>query len=154
MRSVLLLLLVGCSDGPATVGDPLDDPQLPARGTDDMNAWLTAGHYKSWHCEAEPHPARPNSGHSANRICNNDVLHADDGSEGPFVVGAAAVKELYDGDRIVGYAVYRKVTAGAGGASWYWYEAVGEDIIANGTDDDTCTGCHARAGRDFVFTRL
>ena len=155
MRSALsLALLIGCTDGPASVGDPIDDPQLPARGADDIQTWIAAGYYKSWHCEPAPHPARPGSGHGENRICNNDLLHADAASEGPFPIGAAAVKEIYNGDRIVQYAVYRKVEAGTGGASWYWFEGLGDDIVANGTDDDTCTGCHARAPRDFVYTRV
>jgi hypothetical protein len=149
---VMMLALAACDDGPPSFGDPLDDPQLPARGTADLMTWLEAGHYLGWHCEPDRHPARPGSGHGANRICSNDALVASLG-EGPFPVGAAAVKEVFNsagGIRL--YAVYRKVRDGAGGASWYWYEGLDDDVIANGEDDGTCTGCHGRAPRDFVYT--
>ncbi|MEO8706559.1 MAG: hypothetical protein ABI867_41420 [Kofleriaceae bacterium] len=150
---VALAALTACSDpGPATLGDPLDDPELPARGHEDIHAWLDAGFYQSWQCEAEPHPARPDSGHSTNRICTNAVLAAATG-EGPYPVGSAAVKEVFDGDEIAVYAVYRKVADGAGGDTWYWYEGSPDNVIANGQGDGTCTGCHGRAPRDFVYVR-
>jgi hypothetical protein len=147
-----LATVVACSDpGPASFGDPTTDPQLPPRGHEDILGWLAAGHYQAWRCEAAAHGPRPPSPHGTTRICNNDALTGAAG-DGPFPVGAASVKEILQGDRIALYAVYRKVAAGAGGATWYWFEGVEGDIIANGTDDDTCTGCHRGAPRDFVFT--
>ena len=153
MRLLLALsLAAGCSDGPPSLGDSLDDPQLPPRGFDDVLTWLEAGHYKSWTCEATAHPSRPGSGHGPNRICNNDLLASDSG-DGPYRVGAAAVKEVFsDSGAIRLYAVYRKVEAGGGGDTWYWFEGSRDDVIANGEGDSTCTGCHSRAPRDFVFT--
>jgi hypothetical protein len=155
MRSWLIAMIcVACgNDGDASYGDPLDDPQLPARGYEDAIAWLEAGYYQSWTCEVEPHPARPGSGHRANRICNNDAMvRATDG--GAFPVGAAAVKELYSGAAIVGYAVSRRVDDGAGGDSWYWFEGEPGDVPFNGEGEGTCVDCHNRAARDFVFTVL
>lgn len=154
MTRILLscLALSACGDpGPASVGDPIDDPQLPPRGSADLATWLEAAHYNTWQCEAEPHDARPRSPHGRNRICSNDVLSAATG-EGPFPVGAAAVKEIFDGDAIEQYAVYRKVTDGTGGNTWYWFEGTRDDVVANGEGDGTCTGCHSSAPRDFVFT--
>jgi hypothetical protein len=151
LASVLLLVIAACGDGPTTLGDPLDDPQVPPRGSDDLITWIEAGHYLAWRCEAEVHPRRPGSGHSANRICSNDALVGSTG-DGPYPVGAAAVKEVYSGDAIGLYAVYRKVEAGGGGDSWYWFEGTRTDIVANGEGDGTCTGCHSGAPRDFVFT--
>jgi len=148
-----LLLVAGCDTGPTSYGDDLADVQVPPRGSTDVLTWLAAGHYLSWTCEAERHPARPGSGHGANRICSNTALVLAADGAGPFPVGAAAVKEIYsDAGAIRQYAVYRKVEEGTGGASWYWYEGLGDDIVANGEDDGTCTGCHARAPRDFVYT--
>jgi hypothetical protein len=153
IRSPLLasLALLACGDpGPTSVGDPLDDPQLPPRGSTDIISWLEAASYQTWRCEPEPHDARPGSPHGRNRICSNDALAAS--TEGPFPVGAAGVKEIFEGETISLYAVYRKVAGGEGGNTWYWFEGARGEVIANGEGDDTCTGCHGTAPRDFVFT--
>jgi hypothetical protein len=152
---VLFAALVGCGDGPTSVGDPIDDPvddpQVPPRGTDDVMTWIESGHYLAWSCEVERHPPRPGTGHGTNRICSNDTIVGSTG-DGPFPVGAAAVKEVYSGDAIGLYAVYLKVDTAAGGESWYWFEGNRSNVIANGEGDATCTGCHSRAPRDFVYT--
>lgn len=149
---LLLLLLVACNDpGPASLGDSLDDPQVPPRGADDVMTWIEAGHYNAWSCEAEAHPPRAGSGHGPNRICSNDALV--DATGDVFPIGAAAVKEVFDGDgSIAAYAVYRKLTSATGGDSWYWFEGTRDGNVANGPGDSTCTGCHGRAPRDFVYT--
>jgi hypothetical protein len=113
--------------------------------------WIEAGHYLDWSCEADVHPARPGSGHGPNRICSNDALITSTG-DGPYPVGSASVKEVYSGETIRLWAVYRKVDAAAGGDSWYWFEGTRTNIVANGEGDSTCTGCHSGAPRDFVFT--
>lgn len=147
-----VLALVGCDDGPASVGDPLDDPELPPRGSEDMLTWIDAGHYLSWACEPEAHPPRGSSPHRRNRICSNELLATATGTE-PYPVGAAAVKELLSSSgEIEQYAVYRKVAAGAGGDTWYWFEGIHGDVPFNGEGESTCTGCHEKAPRDFVFT--
>jgi len=153
LRPVVIcaLALAGCThDGASSFGDDPADPQLPARGTGDMRAWLAAGHYQAWRCEAAAHAGRPPSPHGGNRICNNAALAAS--SAGEFPVGAAAVKEIFDGGRITGYAVSRKLAAGDGGDRWYWYEGKADKVYANDQGVDGCTGCHAQAGRDYVFT--
>jgi hypothetical protein len=150
-RCVLHCLLAACAEpGPGTFGDDLTDPQLPARGTSDAQAWLAAGHYRQWHCEDARHPARAPSPHGANRICNNDALHTT--LSGDFLAGAASVKEIYNGDAIVAYAIARKLSDGPGGDAWYWYEGNPNKTYANSEGADNCIGCHARAARDFVFT--
>jgi hypothetical protein len=153
----LLFLFIGTAacTGPGTYGDPTSDRQIPPRGSDDILTWLEAGYYKEWHCEDGPQPRGTRGGHNSNRICNNDLLYSAREGEGLFRVGAASVKEVFSSTSsttIALYAVYRKVTPSEGGDSWYWYEGAADDVIANGEGDDTCTGCHARAARDFVFT--
>jgi hypothetical protein len=103
-------------------------------------------------CEEAPHPARPGSGHGANRICSNAALAGSTGA-GLFPVGAASVKEIFAGDGSIRlYAVALKVAAEPGGDSWYWFEGSRGDVIANGEGDGTCTGCHSRAPQDFLYT--
>jgi hypothetical protein len=153
MRWLVLAFFVGCGDGPATVGDPIDDPQVPPRGHEDLLAWLEAGFYESWACEPEAVAGRTPAHGERNRICTNDALAAAPVGEGPYPVGAAAVKEVVDdAGNIRIHAVYRKVDAAAGGDSWYWFEGNRGNIVANGEGDSTCTGCHSSAPRDFVFT--
>ncbi|MDQ3367475.1 MAG: hypothetical protein M3680_18805 [Myxococcota bacterium] len=149
----VLAVLAACNDpGVDSFGDDVADVQVPPRGHADVFAWLEAGHYLAWSCEPEPHPRRPGSGHGPNRICSNTALQTA-GGDGPYPVGAAAVKEIFDdAGQLRQYAVYRKMTAGTGGDSWYWYEGFGDDVVANAEGDDTCTGCHGRAPRDFVYT--
>jgi hypothetical protein len=154
----LVLTAAACAD-PADPGEPAPDgapaagdPQLPPRGHAALAAWLGAGHYQAWACEPAPHAARPPGAHGENRICSNAALSAAE--DGPYPVGAAAVKELYRGGALAGYAVGVKVAAPAAGASWYWYEAIGASVIADRVDHGLCSGCHAGAPRDFVFTRV
>ena len=150
----IVVVACACDDGPTTVGDVIDDPQLPPRGSDDLLAWIEAGHYQSWSCEPEAHPARTGSPHGNNRICSNELLAASTGI-GPYPVGAAGIKEIIsDSGSISLYALYRKVEAGTGGDSWYWFEGKRGDIASNGEGDSTCTGCHSRAPRDFVYTSV
>jgi hypothetical protein len=149
LAAACALAATACT-GPASFGDDLTNPQLPARGTADIQDWLRAGYYQAWACEPDPHPGRTSSPHGTNRICNNDALHAAAGT-GAFPVGAAAVKELFSGGAVTAYAVTRKTIAGDGGDSWYWYEGP-DTVYANGEGDSSCTGCHAQAPRDFVFT--
>lgn len=145
-------IVAGCAadrDGGPSFGDSLVDPQLPARGSADLPQWLAGGYYLSWRCEPARHSGRSPSPHGMNRVCNNDALAG--ATTGAFPVGAAAVKEVYDGDRITGYAVSRKVAA-TGNDAWYWYERVSDNLYANDQGVAGCTGCHVQATRDFVFT--
>ena len=153
---ICVAVLAGCTDdGAGSFGDELTDPQVPARGTADVQTWLAAGYYRAWHCEAAPHPGRSPSPHGGARICNNDALSVAASAAAaaePLPVGAAAVKEIYSDGRIVSFAVSRKLTEGKGGDRWYWYEGNAEKVYANGEGVDGCTSCHVRADRDYVFT--
>ncbi len=171
-----VLLLVACSDSesstntlPATsdsgsasqTNDASVAPDastfvspIPINTTSALEAWLKGGEYLSWPCEAAPHAARSGSAHSKNRICSNTTLSADNGS-GEYALGSVAVKELYDSsDAINGYAVSVKVASGNGSNGWYWYERIGDSVVANGKGVTTCTACHSGAPRDHVFTQV
>jgi hypothetical protein len=164
MAVAVLCLHCGSDKDPGTGAGPGTGPgdaQTPPTGGKDLEAWLSKGLYKAWHCEADAHEARPRSGHTKNRICTNDLLSAH--GAGEFPVGAAAVKELYAGNDVAGYAVYLHVKPG-GGDSYYWYERTGGGLVADGlgttgAPKDTCVSCHesagpTRTGHDFVFTQV
>lgn len=152
-----------------------DEQTPPMSGHVDIQAWLAEGHYLSWTCEADPHPASiAVSPHGMQRICSNDVMSAH--GDGEYPVGASAVKELtLDDGTIFGYAVSLHYQAGTGGDSWYWYEQVSADhpaphdengVVADGIGSsgpalDICVSCHSAAGvdaahpgHDFVYVQV
>ena len=169
MRSMILvsiLFAAGCGSAGDGGGGLVREAsaaseQVPAIGAAALQAWLTGGSYKTWHCESEVHDARGDSPHGRNRICSNDALSENAGGE--YAIDAASVKEEYDsaGTQIVGFAVARKVTAGMGGDGWYWFEgSVSGSPIADGVGARGCVGCHGAAGsnetpgHDFVYTQV
>ncbi len=163
LAAAVWAVCAACADPGGDPGDPGDpapdaapgdpgDAQRPPQGHAALVGWLEAGHYKAWACEPAPHPARPPGAHGMNRICTNAALSAT--ADGPYPIGAAAVKELYRNGAVAGYAVGLKIAAPAAGSSWYWYEAVGSSVIADRVDQGLCSSCHAGAPRDYVFTRV
>lgn len=152
----LVLGSVACTDpgSPPPENPPgaESDPELPPYGHAQLSKWLDTGFYKSWTCEPSPHPARPRGAHGDNRICNNRLL--SETSAGSYPVGAASVKELYRDGSLAGFAVGRKLAPASEGSSWYWYEAVRNDVVDDGVDAGLCSGCHNSAPRDFVFTHV
>jgi hypothetical protein len=128
------------------------DPQIPPEDVDDMEAWLAAGYYKAWACEAKP--TKKTDGAPAihahggmNRVCSNLQLSAaklEDGGE--FPKGVASVKELYsDSGELEGTAVTVKVEdESAEGRGWYYWE--GKRISGRGIAG--CANCHSAAGSD------
>ncbi|HXU80317.1 MAG TPA: hypothetical protein VN914_02900 [Polyangia bacterium] len=167
MRRLMFMgfLLAACNGGaaapPDAAGPAADaaslDPQLPPQGHAALEAWLAAGLYRSWTCEAAISNKRLNGAHGRHRICSNRLLV--DSLDGPYPVGAASVKEMYaSDDRPNGYAVGVKVAAGLGEESWYWYERTGtsptSSPVADGVAVKICgMECHAKATRDHVYIR-
>jgi hypothetical protein len=151
-------------------GVALGSLQTPPQGADAVEAWLSEGSYKDWHCEDKLHASRAPSPHGFNRICSNDLISSHATGNADWPKGAAAVKELYaaaDDTDPVGYAVYLKTDSdSAGGANWYWYERVPLDsaaphdakgVVADSLGDTAgaksiCVGCHIAAGSDSDHT--
>ena len=112
-----------------------------------LEEWLAAGFYKAWACESGPMSPRPNGAHGRNRVCSNAIVQTNTGGE--YAVGAASVKELFDGgNQIIGYAVSRHIKAGSTADTWYWYERSGSSLFADGVGVGLCNGCHSAAGSD------
>jgi hypothetical protein len=144
--------------------------QTPPQGADAVEAWLSEGDYKAWHCEDKLHVSRAPSPHGFNRICSNDLIADNASGDRDWPKGAAAVKELYaseDATEPVGYAVYLKTGSNsADGSNWYWYERVPLDsaaphdakgVVADGLGDSgsaktICVNCHVAAGLDAAHT--
>lgn len=115
-------------------------------------AFLDTSEYLTWHCEAMPTPAPSNSGHDANRVCVNELLWSTTASD-EFPIGAAAVKELFNGQgELAGYSFIYKGGPTEEGYGWWWYEVLGPVKFGAAYGDANCIGCHATAEHDFVFT--
>ena len=174
MSTALLLCLAGPLAACGSDSGTADDPQAPPiTGRQAIEAWLTKGYYKTWKCEPAGHAQRSPSPHGNNRICSNTRLSTH--TTGEYPIGSASVKELLDAQNaLIGYAVYRKVSAGTGD-SFYYYERVPLDspaphdtngVVADGRGSagpakTICVGCHAGAGsdamhsgHDFVYTQV
>jgi hypothetical protein len=160
-------LAVGCnssSSAPIVYGDAsagsAETP--PITNGPDVEAWLRAGDYKSWHCEPmPPHAPRGPSPHGGfNRVCSNDVVNpiATEADAGAWPQGVASVKELYNSasdSTPEGYAVTVKTEpSSASGANWFFYERLTDGTIETpgGLNASVCVGCHGEAGQDSAHT--
>ena len=174
--AALLLTVAGCGGHPSPGQG--DEQTPPTVGYEGVEAWLTAGSYKAWHCEPTPHDPRSPSPHlGRNRICSNELLST--AGPGEYPVGAAAVKEMYDsaGTTLNGYAVYLHTKAGKTSDTYYWYERVPlssgaphdqvTGVVADGfgggmaAPEVICVSCHKEAGsdaghsgHDYVYTQV
>ncbi len=163
---MLAVSLAGCGGSSNNNGVS----QTPPTGHSAIEAWLSAGSYKTWASESAVHESRSPSPHGFNRIFSNDLIAHNATGTGNWPEGAAAVKELYASvtdSAPVGYAVYLKQAAdSANGAHWYWYERVPQDsavphdgngVVADGTGGSgtpmtICVACHSAAGSDAAHT--
>ncbi len=140
----------GCPGATTGCGASSDIPT----NSDELLPWLEDGMYLDWPSESGIHDATNGSPHGRVRVFINGAL--DDSltnAQPAHPMGAAAVKELYDGnDGFLGWAVAVKTDADSmGGEGWYWYEKIGDNVVADGNGVGLCTGCHSN-GVDYFTT--
>jgi hypothetical protein len=120
---------------------------------DELHAWLRDGSYLDWEAESRVLPGEHGGGR---RIFLHDATAVSlDDFAGTHVVGAAAVRELYEGDleTLRGWAALVKIDGSGGGDGWFFYETFDLDdpdhwsVAEPGASG--CVSCH-RAGSDFV----
>jgi hypothetical protein len=151
-----LLAVAACSSDDR--GDPLDIDgdaagsfELPVGPA--LQPWLADRGYQDLPSESAVHESR--GPHDLVRTFLSPGLAASlaDG-DGLHPRGVGAVKELYDGDTLRGWAVSVKIAEdSAGGDGWYWYEVFDTSADAapatDGTGAGICTNCHG-SGEDYV----
>ena len=134
--------------------DATETAVVPTSGND-LFAWLQADSYSGWEAEAAVH--KSGGPHGDVRTFVNETLGASLAGGGvTHPVGAAAVKELYGGEDLIGWAVSVKTQAdSAGGDGWYWYEILSttssDGPVADGNGVGLCKGCHSGGGVDYVL---
>jgi hypothetical protein len=139
------------ADDEAT-GDPSVD-QIPPTGRDALVPWLEGESYADWAAESAPHPSAGPHPSTVRTYFNDGLAQSAAAGHAEHPIGAATVKELFDGDgERSGWAVMVKLEEGQGGDGWYWYEGVGSAVYADGTGVGLCVGCHVD-GVDHVLTR-
>jgi hypothetical protein len=154
---------VGEGEGEGGEGEG-EDLDVPPTTVAELEAWILSGRYLDWACEDAPHAPRAPSPHPSNRICNNALL-ANSSPDAAIPVGAASVKEIYDGDAISLYAVSVKLAEGGAtdAAAYYWYEGdtTSAPIAAGngaggGFPQTVCFDCHSHGidegGQEQFFT--
>lgn len=131
--------------GGAGGGTACDVPMNAA----DLETFISGGTYQSWDGESAVHPSTGPHG-MVRTYVNQTLFDSLTANNASHPVCSAAIKELYenDGTTISGYAVTVKATNGTSGGDWYWYERIGNNVVADGTGVGGCTGCHG-SGTDY-----
>lgn len=155
--AIFAVVLCSCGSDdetkPATSGGAVVNG-IPTSGVE-MNAFLQKKAYGAWVKESKIHTSTGPHGNLVLTFLNPELDASLKAGNAEHPVGAASVKEFYDGaNKVNGWAAYVKTQAASdGGKGWYWYEVFdatpGADPASEGLGDTTCTGCHAR-GRDYV----
>jgi hypothetical protein len=123
----------------------------------ELQAWLVAGHYRSWAHESKSHESAGPHGDAVKTFVSPSLRASLQQGGAPHPRGAAAVKELYDAaGKHTGWAVSVKVAAdSASGKGWYWYEvfstAPGARPAYEGVGKELCRDCHTERGSDQVL---
>lgn len=119
-----------------------------------LTAYLQSGKYLKWERESAIHDSVRSHGGSVLTYFNNKYLLARRTGSYPMIIGAMAVKELYSGSSLYGYALGVKTREGSGGDTWTWYETTGlPEVKYFGVANPTCEGCHVSdGGRDRSLT--
>jgi hypothetical protein len=132
----------------------VSDDVPPTNGAD-LFVWLAADRYRSYIAEPAIHPSAGPHGGAVRTFVNRRLGDSLATNQQLHPLGSAAVKELYNGDTLDGWAVMVKIAADPGADSWYWYEDFGIDAnnpVADGIGVQGCAGCHA-GGIDYFATR-
>lgn len=148
--------LADCTPASAPVALDTISDTVPSVVDAELQAWLAAGSYSTFLPESAAHASAGPHGGRVRTFLNRQLAGSLETCADSHPVGSAAVKELYDGDLVDGWAVMVKTQPGPGAGAWYWYEVFSVDPGAqpaySGQGDDTCTGCHD-GGLDAVRTR-
>ena len=117
-----------------------------------MFSFLQSGGYQDMLAEPSVHPSA--GPHGDVRVYFEDSLAVSlDAQAAVHPRGAAAIKELYNGSTLSGWAVVVKTGSGSDASDWYFYEIFsttdGSSPVADGNGLPGCASCHS-TGVDFI----
>lgn len=117
-----------------------------------LKKYLEDKMYAGFAAEPAVHAATGSSPHGRVRTFLNPLLNDSlAATNAAHPIGSAAVKELYSGNNLVGWAVLVKTGETDQGAGFFWYEVLNDSVVVEGQGGTGCTGCHSK-GTDFVLT--
>lgn len=163
--TALVFTFLACGDTGSAKNTPADggpadevcaiDICTPTTSTE-LNAWLRAGRYSTWPRESAIHASV--GPHSQVRVSLHPSLDASlRAGSTHHPKGAVAVKELYRGTTLNGWAVSVKVKdESEQGKGWFWYEVFsveeGASPVVSSLGASACAVCHS-GGRDYVLSK-
>lgn len=130
--------------------------ELPPTEKNALFQWLKDGSYEGWTAESGVHASAGPHGGGVRTFVNAALLASLSAGNSAHPQGAAAVKELYSGGSLTGWAAEIKTDAdSAGGQGWYWYEIYSttdpSSPVAAGNGKSLCFNCHSD-GTDYVLS--
>jgi hypothetical protein len=119
-----------------------------------LGQWLEEGAYLDFPSESAVHVS--SGPHGFVKVFFNDVLvQSLEAGSSRHPIGAAAIKEVYDGlgGTVRGWAVAIKTADLGTKDDWYWYERVPRTRAATTSQNGApvCVSCH-QGGHDYVLT--
>jgi hypothetical protein len=136
---------------PASIGEIEDTSK---KG---LLAFLKTKEHQAWRGDNK---FREGGAHGKVKIFFNSKLEKSlENDKDEHEVGSIAVKEIYKGDKLDGYAVLAKHKKGEGKDTWFFYETLGgtpdfADIKAHDVGGPaSCADCHTK-GKDFIQSEM
>lgn len=160
LNLVLLVSLVACGkdDAPDRTGTPSTGTvgEIADTSMSGVLAFLQAGSYKNWATKQEALIDSVSAHAGKTRTYFNDTAAAAaKANQNPLPKGSILIKDLldFDGTMLRGQALMAKVSDGAGGDTWVWFEGFLPSYSGSyyGIGHTTCVGCHS-SGTDYVRT--
>jgi len=159
LAASLALALCSCSSndssGPEGSADAADATSAVPADATALFSFLQSGGYQDMLPEPSVHPSA--GPHGDVRVYFEDSLAKSlDGQATVHPRGATAIKELYSGSTLYGWAVMVKTGSASDASDWYFYEnsstTDGSSPVANGNALPGCASCHS-TGVDFIRSR-
>ena len=161
--AVLFALPFAVACGTSDTGGSMNATAIPV-GNDGSTAdfstgpasgrFVIDGLYESWRKEPMIHESSTGAHPDVLVYYNDKYADAWLAQDFPMPLGAAAVKELYQGTDPDGWALSVKTADGSGKDTWTWYEVTSATTDPNvydffGVAHPTCEGCHSGSSKDY-----
>jgi len=159
-RWVMLAALIAC--GTEDTDDSGSESEMDSVGpgadvdvptdADELLVWLQDGEYLEWAADPAPREGTRVHNNPVRSFANAELDASLQAGNTEHPIGSASVKELQAGPNPIGWAVMVKVAEGTGPRTWYWYEIIGGNEIADGRNEPLCSDCHESSSQDYFLS--